>query len=62
MTRAQSFKALAGQSVMDRIALVTFTPSQSLNHQPSIRIVPVDDDPEIAKLFRACSRIRVQAI
>lgn len=60
MTRTQSFKALVGQSFMDRLALTTYQPKHSLNHQPddTARIM---QDREIDNLLNRASLIRPQA-
>jgi len=62
MTRAQSFKALAGQSFMDRMALVTLTPTHSLDHQPSVTPYAVMDDETINQLLTASRLVRPQAL
>lgn len=56
MTRAQSFRMLTSQSLFDRLALVTFTPKQSLNHTPSLQ----GPDPDIETIIRQSDTVRLQ--
>lgn len=62
MTRAQSFAALTIQRLADRVALVTYQPKQSLDHQPAVPSDLMDDDASFNRLLAKCETIKVQAL
>lgn len=61
MTRAQSFAALTIQRLADRVALVTYQPRKSLDHQPAVPSDLMDDD-SFNHMLAKCNDIKVQAL
>ena len=60
-TRQRLFHALTSpMSVQERLSLTTFTPTHSLQHNPSESSLHLAQDADFNQLVDACSNIRAQ--